>query len=151
MCCAVTQSCPTLCDPMDCSQRQAPLSMGILQARILEWVAIPPPGDLPDSILRATQCVMNADKNVKKIHKNENNLFPPKNFKNDFCFCFDFSSLRCNLHTVKVTQFKRSNLMNFCSNVQLCGPATIKIWFSHSKKYAPASFKQIPSPALGHR
>ena len=25
-----------------------PLSMGILQARILEWVAIPPPGDLPD-------------------------------------------------------------------------------------------------------
>ena len=22
--------------------------MGILQARILEWVAIPPPGDLPD-------------------------------------------------------------------------------------------------------
>ena len=27
---------------------QAPLSVGILQARILEWVAIPPPGDLPD-------------------------------------------------------------------------------------------------------
>ena len=29
--------------------RQAPLSMGILQSRILEWVAeIPSPGDLPD-------------------------------------------------------------------------------------------------------
>ena len=28
--------------------RQAPLSMGILQARILEWVAIPPPRDLPN-------------------------------------------------------------------------------------------------------
>ena len=28
---------------------QAPLSMGILQARILEWVAISPPGDLPDA------------------------------------------------------------------------------------------------------
>ena len=27
---------------------QAPLSMGILQARILEWVACPSPGDLPD-------------------------------------------------------------------------------------------------------
>ena len=26
---------------------QAPLSMGILQARVLEWVAIPPPGNLP--------------------------------------------------------------------------------------------------------
>ena len=44
MCCAVlclvAQSCPTSCDPMDCTH-QAPLSMGILQARILEWVAIP--------------------------------------------------------------------------------------------------------------
>ena len=36
--CLVTQSCLTLCDPMAC---QAPLFMGILQARILEWVAIP--------------------------------------------------------------------------------------------------------------
>ena len=34
------QSCPTLCDPMDCSP-QAPHFIGILQARILEWVAIP--------------------------------------------------------------------------------------------------------------
>ena len=29
----VAQSCPTLCDPMDCTVH------GILQARILEWVA----------------------------------------------------------------------------------------------------------------
>ena len=36
------QSCPTLCDPMDCS-RQAPLSIRILQARILEWVAMSSP------------------------------------------------------------------------------------------------------------
>ena len=27
---------------------QAPVSMGILQARRRDWVAIPPPGDLPD-------------------------------------------------------------------------------------------------------
>ena len=34
--------CPTLCDPMDCSPRQASLSLGlILQAKILEWVAMP--------------------------------------------------------------------------------------------------------------
>ena len=37
--CLVTQSCLTLCEPIDCSP-QAPLSMGILQARILEWVAM---------------------------------------------------------------------------------------------------------------
>ena len=35
------QSCPTLCDPMDFIACQAPLSMGILQARTLEWVAMP--------------------------------------------------------------------------------------------------------------
>ena len=37
---ASLQSCPTLCDPM-AVVRRAPLSMGILQARILEWVAMP--------------------------------------------------------------------------------------------------------------
>ena len=33
------QSCPTLCDPMDCSLPGSPVP-GIFQARILEWVAI---------------------------------------------------------------------------------------------------------------
>ena len=36
----VTQSCPTLCDPMDCSPPASSVH-GTLQARILEWVAIP--------------------------------------------------------------------------------------------------------------
>ena len=36
----VTLSCPTLCDPMDCSL-QASSVHGLLQARILEWVAMP--------------------------------------------------------------------------------------------------------------
>ena len=38
--CLVAQSCLTLCNPMDCNPHQAPLSMEILQARMLEWVAI---------------------------------------------------------------------------------------------------------------
>ena len=40
MCAKSLQSCPTLCDPMD---RSPPGSLvhGILQARILEWVAMP--------------------------------------------------------------------------------------------------------------
>ena len=36
----VAQSCQTLCDPMDCSLPGSSVH-GILQARILEWVAIP--------------------------------------------------------------------------------------------------------------
>ena len=36
----VVQLCPTLCHPMDCSLLGSSIP-GILQARILEWVAIP--------------------------------------------------------------------------------------------------------------
>ena len=40
MCCAkLLQSCPTLCDPMDCSLSGSSIH-GILQAKILEWVAV---------------------------------------------------------------------------------------------------------------
>ena len=35
----VAQSCPLLCDPMDRGPPSSPIH-GILQARILEWVAI---------------------------------------------------------------------------------------------------------------
>ena len=38
----ITQPCPTLCDPMGYRVH------GILQARILEWVAFSFPGDLPN-------------------------------------------------------------------------------------------------------
>ena len=41
----VNQSCPTLCDPMDCSPPGSSVH-GILQAKTLEWVAIPFSRDL---------------------------------------------------------------------------------------------------------
>ena len=41
------QSCPTPCDPIDGSPPGSPVP-GILQARILEWVVMPPPGDFPN-------------------------------------------------------------------------------------------------------
>ena len=37
--CLVAQLCLTLCDSLDCSHK-APLSMGILRAKVLEWAAI---------------------------------------------------------------------------------------------------------------
>ena len=40
VCVLVAQLCPTLCDPMDCSPPDSSV-YGILQARILGWVAIP--------------------------------------------------------------------------------------------------------------
>ena len=42
----VAQLCLTLCDPMDCSL-SGPSVHGILQARVLEWIAISSSGDLP--------------------------------------------------------------------------------------------------------
>ena len=39
-CAESAQSCPTLCDPMDCSPPSSSVR-GTLQARVLEWVAMP--------------------------------------------------------------------------------------------------------------
>ena len=43
----VVQLCRTLCRSMDYSPPGSSVH-GILQARILEWVPFPSPGDLPD-------------------------------------------------------------------------------------------------------
>ena len=53
MCAKLLQSCPTLCDPMDCSLRGFSVHW-ILQARILQWVACLPPGDFPDPGIKPT-------------------------------------------------------------------------------------------------
>ena len=45
--CVCAQSCPTLCDPMDCSPPGSSVQR-ISQARILEWVAISFSRDIPD-------------------------------------------------------------------------------------------------------
>ena len=56
----VTQSCPILCDPKDCSlpgscvHGISQARTGFLQARILEWLPCPPPGDLPDPGIEPT-------------------------------------------------------------------------------------------------
>ena len=45
--CLVTQSCPTLCDPMDCSPPGFSVH-GILQAKYWSGLPFPSLGDLPD-------------------------------------------------------------------------------------------------------
>ena len=47
MCAKSLQSCPTLCNPMDCILPGFFVG-GILQARILEWLPCPPPRALPN-------------------------------------------------------------------------------------------------------
>ena len=51
----VAQSCLTLCDPMDYTVHW------VLKARILEWVAFPPPGDLPNSGIKPSFPALQVD------------------------------------------------------------------------------------------
>ena len=53
-------SCIQLCDPMDCSPPGSSVH-GISQARKLEWVAIPSPGDLPDPGIEPGSPALQAD------------------------------------------------------------------------------------------
>ena len=45
----VAQSCPTLCDPMDCSLSGSSGSMGFSRQDYWSGLPFPSPGDLPDS------------------------------------------------------------------------------------------------------
>ena len=51
----VAQPCLTLCDPMDCTVHE------ILQARILEWVVFPSPGDLSNPGIESRSPTLQAD------------------------------------------------------------------------------------------
>ena len=52
--CANSLSCVRLLATPWTVARQTPLSMGIFQARILEWVAVASPGDLPNPGIETT-------------------------------------------------------------------------------------------------
>ena len=56
----VAQSCPTLCDPMDCNLSGSSVH-GIFQARVLEWLLFLFSGDLPDSEIKPRSLASQAD------------------------------------------------------------------------------------------
>ena len=56
----VTQSCPTLCDPMGCSPPSSSVH-GILQARLLEWLSFSSKGALPNSGIKPRSPTFQAD------------------------------------------------------------------------------------------
>ena len=59
----VTQSCLTLCNPMDCSPPCSSVH-GIFQGKILEWVAMPcmeSPRNLPDPGIKPMPPTLQAD------------------------------------------------------------------------------------------
>ena len=58
LCCTKSlQSCPTLCNPMDCSLPGSSVP-GIFQARILSGLTFPPPGYLPSPGIEPTSLAL---------------------------------------------------------------------------------------------
>ena len=72
----VTQLCLTLCDPMDGSLPGTSVH-GISQARILGWVSIPPPWDLPDPGIEPRFSVWQADPSLPEPPEKKNLLCMP--------------------------------------------------------------------------
>ena len=58
--CSAAQSCLTLCHPMEYSLPGSSVH-GILQAGILEWIAVPFSGDLPDPGIKPSCLVLQVD------------------------------------------------------------------------------------------
>ena len=71
----VAQSCPTLCDPTDCSPPGSSVH-GILQARILEWVAISFFRDLPDPGMEPGSPTLQADSLLSELPGKPNIMGP---------------------------------------------------------------------------
>ena len=61
----VIQSCPTLCNPIDCSLLGSSVH-GILQAIILELLPFPSPRDLPDPGIESRSPTLQVDSLLSK-------------------------------------------------------------------------------------
>ena len=79
----VAQSCPTLYDPMGCSPPGSSVH-AILQARILQWVAIPFSRDLPDPGIEPGSPALQADSipsEVPAVHRTYRKPLEPGQLK----------------------------------------------------------------------
>ena len=88
----VAQSCLTLCDPVHCSLPGSSIHE-ILQARILEWVAISFSGDLPDPGIEPGSPALQTDTLTSEP--------PHRNI--DISFCADKSQLNSLVDCLKIS------------------------------------------------
>ena len=97
------QSCPTLCNPMDCSRPGSSVH-GILQARILEWLPFPSPGNLPDPGIKSRSPALQVDS------------LPVSHLANSFLFPLHISGHQKNFHADKSNTSKHSALCIFSAD-----------------------------------
>ena len=110
----VAQSCLTLCSPMDCSSPGFSVH-GILQARILEWVAIPFSRDLPKPGIEHESPALHADSLSSEPPGKPYTSIPPSFYSYNFFYFKTFHwyfKPGKNLFILKHTGV--SLLSNFC-------------------------------------
>ena len=93
----VAQLCPTLSDPMDCSPPGSPIP-GILQARVLEWVAIAFSAEHNNS----HQITRGQKKGTRKNNKNKPKQLPKWQSEHEI-------SRRYNLQHINNNQLSKNN------------------------------------------
>ena len=82
------QSCPTLCDPLDCSPPVSSVQ-GIFQGRILEWLPFPFPRDLPNPGIEALSLaspMLAGSCEIKDQQIDNDRLFIFRNFCHSFFY-----------------------------------------------------------------
>ena len=89
----VTQSCPTPCDPTDCSPPGSSVH-GVLQARILEWIAIPFSRGSSDPEVKPRSPALQADSLMSELQGSPS-LFNFLQSVEASCNLFFFSLLLC--------------------------------------------------------
>ena len=99
---AVAQSCPTLCDPMDCVAYQAPPSMGFSNPPTCMWISLIVP------VALITLCWLILALTAEKVMELERSVTQPgiQIFSLWFCFVTRNTSLthsaRCPYHPIQV-------------------------------------------------
>ena len=94
--CLIVQSCPTLCGSMDCSLPGSSVH-GILQARILGWVAVPfSRGSSPPRVRTCVSC------SGRWVLTTESPGKPPKNHSMRVQEESEKASLKLNIHKTQI-------------------------------------------------
>ena len=130
--CSVNQSYLILCDPMDCSLLGSSVH-GILQAKILEWVAMPSSGDLSNPGIEPSSPVppsLQADSSLFESPGKPTHI--PKTLENSFlwlaelwvifiCFLSSFLSL---FSISKVFSLRKENAISCFGEQTAIHPTT---------------------------
>ena len=157
VCMLVTQSCPTLCDPMDCSPPGSSVH-GIHHVRILEWVAMPfSRGSSPTK--GSNLCLLHCRRiPYHLIHQGKSKilhillqivgawLFPNLKFKSDNNKITKLPEMQLELWSFQLRGRTRTESPDMTCSVP-CNCVLVSVWFcsAHYRKVKlPYTFLQIP-------